>query len=73
MRSRETTHRFLAAAHAAVRARGALDLRGGYRRHLRELKASGANIVEPLAKMPWGLRQFTVQDLDGNVFYFHHD
>ena len=38
-----------------------------------ELQASGANIVEPLAKMPWGLRQFTVRDLDGNVFYFHHD
>jgi predicted enzyme related to lactoylglutathione lyase len=38
-----------------------------------ELKAAGASIIEPLAKMPWGLRQFTLQDLDGNVFYFHHD
>jgi uncharacterized glyoxalase superfamily protein PhnB len=38
-----------------------------------ELKASGANIVEPLEKKPWGLRQFTVDDLDGNRFYFHHD
>ena len=38
-----------------------------------ELKASGANIVEPLEKKPWGLRQFAVQDLDGNLFYFHHD
>ena len=38
-----------------------------------ELKTSGANIVEPLAKKPWGLRQFTVDDLDGNRFYFHHD
>jgi uncharacterized glyoxalase superfamily protein PhnB len=38
-----------------------------------ELKASNANIVDPLEKKPWGLRQFTVQDLDGNVFYFHHD
>jgi predicted enzyme related to lactoylglutathione lyase len=37
-----------------------------------ELKASGANIVEPLETKPWGLRQFTVKDLDGNVFYFHH-
>ena len=37
-----------------------------------ELTASGANIVDPLQKMPWGLRQFTVQDLDGNIFYFHH-
>jgi predicted enzyme related to lactoylglutathione lyase len=38
-----------------------------------ELKSSGANIVEPLEKKPWGLRQFTVKDLDGNLFYFHHD
>ena len=39
----------------------------------RELKSSGANIVEPLEKKPWGLRQFTVDDPDGNRFYFHHD
>jgi predicted enzyme related to lactoylglutathione lyase len=38
-----------------------------------ELKSLGANIVEPLEKKPWGLRQFTVNDLDGNIFYFHHD
>jgi uncharacterized glyoxalase superfamily protein PhnB len=38
-----------------------------------ELGSSGANIVEPLEKKPWGLRQFTVEDLDGNRFYFHHD
>jgi uncharacterized glyoxalase superfamily protein PhnB len=38
-----------------------------------ELKASGANIVEPLEEKPWGLRQFTVDDLDANRFYFHHD
>jgi uncharacterized glyoxalase superfamily protein PhnB len=38
-----------------------------------ELKSLGANIVDPLQKKPWGLRQFTVQDLDGNLFYFHHD
>jgi len=38
-----------------------------------ELTASGANIVEPLELKPWGLRQFTVKDLDGNVFYFHCD
>jgi uncharacterized glyoxalase superfamily protein PhnB len=39
----------------------------------RELKSSGANVVEPLEKKPWGLMQFTVEDLDGNRFYFHHD
>jgi uncharacterized glyoxalase superfamily protein PhnB len=38
-----------------------------------ELNASGAKIVEPLEEKPWGLRQFTVEDLDGNRFYFHHD
>ena len=38
-----------------------------------ELKSSGANIVETLGKKPWGFRQFTVEDLDGNRFYFHHD
>ncbi|HEX6494365.1 MAG TPA: VOC family protein [Acidobacteriaceae bacterium] len=38
-----------------------------------ELKSSGANIVDPLEKKPWGLRQFTVEDLDGNLFYFHCD
>jgi len=26
-----------------------------------------------LEKKPWGLRQFTVADLDGNRFHFHHD
>jgi predicted enzyme related to lactoylglutathione lyase len=38
-----------------------------------ELMSLGANIVDPLARKPWGLRQFTVKDLDGNLFYFHHD
>ena len=50
-----------------------LGLRGRHRGHLR-----GAPIIrfedrEPLEKKPWGLRQFTVQDLDGNRFYFHCD
>jgi predicted enzyme related to lactoylglutathione lyase len=38
-----------------------------------ELRSSGANIVDPLEKKPWGLRQFTVDDLDGNRFYFYCD
>ena len=37
-----------------------------------ELKSTGANIVDHLETKPWGLRQFTVEDLDGNVFYFHN-
>ncbi len=35
-------------------------------------QACGAKIVDPLERKPWGLRQFTVKDLDGNLFYFHH-
>ena len=38
-----------------------------------ELRSSGAKIVEPLETKPWGLRQFTLEDLDGNRFYFHCD
>ena len=38
-----------------------------------ELQSLGAKIVEPLERKPWGLRQFTVEDLDRNVFHFHHD
>lgn len=38
-----------------------------------ELRSSGAKVVEPLEKKPWGLRQFTVEDLDGNRFFFHAD
>jgi uncharacterized glyoxalase superfamily protein PhnB len=38
-----------------------------------ELRSSGAKIVEPLEKKPWGLRQFTVEDIDGNRFHFHCD
>jgi len=35
-------------------------------------KSVGANIVDDIEDKPWGHRQFTVQDLDGNIFYFHH-
>ena len=38
-----------------------------------ELRSRGARIVEPLEMKPWGLRQFTVEDIDGNRFYFHCD
>ena len=36
-----------------------------------ELKSRGAKIVDDLELKPWGIRQFTVEDLDGNIFYFH--
>jgi len=39
----------------------------------RECLDFGADVVEPLEKKPWGLWQFTVKDLDGNLFYFHSD
>ncbi|HEX3578327.1 MAG TPA: VOC family protein [Thermoanaerobaculia bacterium] len=38
-----------------------------------ELRSSRAKIVEPLETKPWGLRQFTIEDLDGNRFYVHCD
>jgi uncharacterized glyoxalase superfamily protein PhnB len=37
-----------------------------------ELKSLGADIVDPLETKPWGIRQFTVKDIDGNLFYIHH-
>ena len=36
----------------------------------RELKSSGANVVEPLERKPWGLRQFTVADMDKSVRFW---
>ena len=53
---------------AAIHWIHAPDIEASYR----ELTDLGANIVDPLAEKPWGLRQFTVQDLDGNLFHFHH-
>ncbi len=38
-----------------------------------ELGKLGADIVDPIDNKPWGMRQFTVRDLNGNLFYFHHD
>jgi hypothetical protein len=56
---RKTTPPFEAAVHWVF----AEDIDATYN----ELKSLGANIVEAL-----GLRQFTVEDIDGNRFYFHH-
>ncbi len=36
-----------------------------------KLKEHGANIVDSIEDKPWDIRQFTVHDPDGNVFYFH--
>src|SRR5258708_8941169 len=38
-----------------------------------EMKTRNANIVEDIENKPWGLRQFTIEDLNGHRFTFHHD
>lgn len=38
-----------------------------------KLVEAGADIVDDIENKPWGLRQFTIKDQDGNVFYIHHD
>jgi predicted enzyme related to lactoylglutathione lyase len=62
---RRTTPPFAGAVHWVF----AADVEATYQ----ELKSLGAKIVGPLEQKPWGLRQFTVEDIDGNRFYFHHD
>ena len=37
-----------------------------------EMNGAGAMITEPLEVKPWGIRQFAVEDLDGNIFYIHN-
>lgn len=59
---RKTTPPFEAEVHWAF----AEDIDATYN----ELKSLSANIVEPLEKKPWGLRQFSVEDIDRNWFYF---
>lgn len=36
-----------------------------------QVAAVGANIIEPIWDAPWGLRQFSVLDPDGNLTTFH--
>jgi len=45
------------------------DVDGTYSR----LVDTGALIVEDIENKPWGLRQFTIADPDGNLFHFHHE
>lgn len=35
-----------------------------------KLKAAGARIIDPLAERPWGQREFTVEDQEGNWLTF---
>ena len=39
--------------------------------HHSRIVASGGDIIEPIWDAPWGLRQFTVLDPDGNLMTFH--
>jgi len=36
-------------------------------------KASGTSVVSPPESKPWGLHEFTVADLDGNLLRAFHD
>lgn len=38
-----------------------------------EFKNVDIKIVDPIETKPWRIRQFTIEDLDGNRFIFHHD
>ena len=46
--------------------------RGGYEPIWERVQTADA-MSYALETKPWGLRQFTVEDLDGNRFYFHCD
>lgn len=37
-----------------------------------EFKARGANIIDSLEDTPWNTRQFTLQDLNGHIFYIYN-
>lgn len=39
--------------------------------HYCAVKAAGADVVEPLWQTPWGLRQYSVSDMDGQLLTFH--
>jgi uncharacterized glyoxalase superfamily protein PhnB len=38
-----------------------------------EFKDRGADIIDDIETKPWNIRQFTVRDLNGHIFYIHHD
>lgn len=39
----------------------------------KELLQAGTNVIEDIENKPWKHRQFTIRDLDGSLFYIHHD
>lgn len=38
-----------------------------------EFMNSGVDIIEHIENKPWNLRQFAIRDLNGHIFYIHHD
>ena len=38
-----------------------------------EFKDRGADIIEDIENKPWNIRQFAIRDLNGHIFYIHHD
>lgn len=54
--------------HPAIHWMNAEDVDAAYE----EFKNSGANIIDHLEKKPWDIRQFTIQDLNGHIFYIFH-
>lgn len=39
----------------------------------KEFIEASITISEDIETKPWGIRQFTMEDIDGNRFIFHHD
>lgn len=37
-----------------------------------EFRERGADIIEEIDDKPWNIRQFTIKDLNGHIFYIHH-
>ena len=37
------------------------------------VRAAGADILDPIRTMPWGMRRFTVRDPDGNLIDISHE
>jgi predicted enzyme related to lactoylglutathione lyase len=38
-----------------------------------EFKVRGADIIHDIEDKPWNQRQFTIRDLNGHIYYIHHD
>ncbi|MDJ0752169.1 MAG: VOC family protein [Ardenticatenaceae bacterium] len=41
--------------------------------HYSQAVAQGAEILEPLWQTPWGLKQYSLRDMDGQLLTFHSE